>query len=381
MNMATKKDIFKRYSSEYNTANSSRKSEILDHVVDVAQMHRKSVIRKFRTIRLYDSTKKDSRGRAVYYTADVTTALKTVWEMANEACAEILHPVINNYINDCIRDGLWDHGDEATHKLRAMSERTVKRRVVKFEQVRQRKGITTTKPSHIKQIIPIFKGPWDNLPPGHGQIDTVVHCGDSLQGDMVYTVNYTDAATYWVVPRAQWNKGQQVTRASIEDIKTRLPFTLIELHPDTGSEFVNWHLKDYCDMNGIRLSRSEPGKKNDNMFVEERNGHVVRRYLGYIRLDDPKLLPLINEFYDVLTLYLNHFIPVRRTLSKEKIGSKYRRTFEKRARTPYERTLLHPDVPKTVKDDLIRQHEMLNPLILKRKIDRLKKQIFEFKKV
>lgn len=379
MNMATKNQVFKRYLAEYLTAEALRKSEILDHVVDVVGMHRKAAIRKFRVLQLRDTAREDKRGRETYYTPDVTAALKDVWDIANEACGEVLHPVINEYIDILVRDGMWHHSDEATGKLRAMSERTVKRRIAYFERIRRQRGFSATKPSHLKQIIPIFKGPWNDLPPGHGQLDTVVHCGDSLLGDMAYTVNYTDAATYWIVPMAQWNKGQEATVASMKEIQARLPFRWLGAHPDTGSEFVNWVAKAWCDEQKISLSRSEPGKKNDNMYVEERNGHVVRRYLGYIRLDDPAVVPLLNEFYTVLALYLNHFIPVRRTLAKERIGARYRRAFEKRARTPYTRLLEHEEVPKSVQEMLLREHERLNPLILKREIDTLRGKIFNFK--
>ena len=174
--------------------------------------------------------------------------------------------------------------------------------------------------------------------------------------------------------------GQEATVASMKAARGRLPFDLREMHPDTGSEFVNWVAKRWCDEENIKLTRSEPGKKNDNMYVEERNGHVVRKYLGYIRLDVREVVPLMNELYDVLGLYLNHFIPVRRTLSKERVGAKYRRTFEKHARTPYTRTLEHEQVPGHRKETLRCEHERLNPLLLKREIDRLRKQIFDVQK-
>jgi hypothetical protein len=379
MNMTTKNQIFERYLAEYLKVSRERKGEILDHVVDVVETHRKAAIRKFRALQLKDRARQDRRGKETFYTPDVTSALKDVWEAGNEACGEILHPIINEYIDILIRDDMWEHNEETTFKLRKMSESTVKRRVAHFEQIRRPRGISTTKPSHLKSIIPIFKGPWNNLPPGHGQLDTVVHCGDSLQGDMAYTVNYIDAATYWMVMRAQWNKGQEATTQSMQKIQEHLPFNLFELHPDTGSEFINWVAKSWCDEQKIKLTRSEPGKKNDNMYVEERNGHVVRRYLGYIRVDDPDVVALVNEFYDVLAVYLNHFMPVRRTLSKERIGAKYRRTFEKRARTPYMRVLEHPDVSQEVKDGLKKEHSELNPLILKKKIDMLRNKIFDFK--
>ena len=129
--------------------------------------------------------------------------------------------------------------------------------------------------------------------------------------------------------------------------------------------------KKWCDTNHIHMSRSEPGKKNDNMYVEERNGHVVRKYLGYRRFDCPKIVPLMNDFYDVLTPYLNHFKAVRRQVSKERVGSKYIRKYEKVAKTPYQRVLEHPAIDEMIEEKLRAEHDTLNPLTMKRKMDRL----------
>jgi hypothetical protein len=199
----------------------------------------------------------------------------------------------------------------------------------------------------------------------------VAHCGSTLLGDFVYTLSAIDAAAYWTSAHAQWNKGETATVASMSSINDALPFRWIEAHPDTGSEFINWHCKGWCDTKRIRMSRSEPGKKNDNMYVEERNGHVVRKYLGYRRFDCPKVVPLMNDFYKVLDLYLNHFKAVRRQLSKERVGSKYVRKYEKVAKTPYQRVLDHPAIDEIVKEKLRRDHATLNPLLLKREMDRL----------
>ena len=180
--------------------------------------------------------------------------------------------------------------------------------------------------------------------------------------------------------RAQWNKGQDATKESLETIQKKLPVPILGLHPDTGSEFINWNLKHWCDAETIEITRSEPGKKNDNMYVEERNGHVVRKYLGYVRFDCPLVVPMMNELYAALALYLNHFQAVRRTETKERIGAKYKRTYEKVAKTPYTRMLEHPVVSDAVKERLRADHEKLNPLLLKRELDRLIGKILKVQK-
>ncbi len=380
--MGTKKEVFREHLGEYLKASRTGKGVMLDALQLIADMDRKAVIRALRREQMRDRMKpKKKAGRRIVYTSDVTAALKEVWEAGNEVCGELLHPMIGEYIDILARDRMWHHSAEATRKLRSMSLGTAKRRVGNFFKIRRgRKGISATKPSALKKLIPIFTGPWADKPPGFGQIDTVVHCGSSLLGDMAYTVNYTDAATYLVVPRAQWNKGMEATRESMRDIKKQIPFPWLGAHPDTGSEFINRFVIAWCQKESIELSRSRPGKKNDNMFVEERNGHVIRKAVGYQRFDCPEAVVALNALYDVLMPYLMHFVAVRRTLEKEKIQSKYRRIYERVAKTPYQRILAHPAVDELIKERLCREHASLNPLLLKREIEKRLHAVYAIQK-
>lgn len=380
MNMTTKKDIFARYLSEYLKTSKERKGEILDHVSDVTKMNRKAAIRKFRNLQLRDGSLPEGRGRKEYYTPDSAAALRTVWEAASEVCGELVHPVIPDYVKIFQRDNQWDHSSEATKKLLEMSEATVKRKVGNFLKARKRrKGISATKPGKLKEIIPIFTGPWTDKPPGYGQIDTVVHCGASLLGDMIFSVNYTDVSVLWVSFSAQWNKGERSTKESLARIRQKVTFPILGMHPDTGSEFINYNLKNWCDNEKIELTRSRPGHKNDNAYVEQKNGHVIRRWLGYTRFDCPDIVPVMNEMYDLLKTYLNHFVPSRKCLEKVRIGSKYKRKYD-RAKTAYQRVLDHSDVGSEIKDKLKQKHETLNPLLLKNEVDRLIAEIYKIQK-
>lgn len=380
--MATKTEIIREHLSHYLKASRSEKKYILNHLTAVLSIHRKAVIRSLTREQLRNRLKpKKKPGPRIIYTSDVTAALKDVWIAGNEVCGELLHPVVDEYINILVRDGLWNHNAEATEKLRRMSERTMKRRIGHFFKIRRgRKGISATTPSALKKLIAVFSGPWTDKPPGYGQIDTVVHCGSTLLGNMAYTLNYTDAATYAVIPRAQWNKGMEQTRESMKRIKERMPFSWQGVHPDTGSEFINRFVMEWCGQEKIELSRSRPGKKNDNMYVEERNGHVIRKTVGYIRLDCREAVDALNLLYDVLTPYLMHFVAVRRTTGKEKIQSRYRRMYEKIPKTPYQRILEHPAVEESVKERLCNEHDLLNPLILKREIERRLKAVYNIQK-
>ena len=379
--MATKNEIFAEHKARYYVGTKVEKGAILDHVSAVVGMARKASIRKFRTLQMRDKTHRDGRGRSVYYTPDVTAALHYIWEAGNRVCGELLHPQVREYVDILKRDRMWKHSEEATEKLLRMSERSVKRRIAHFVRIRRgNRGLSGTTPSALKQLVPIFTGPWEGMPPGYGQIDTVVHCGSSLLGDLVHTVNYTDAATLTVIPRAQWNKSQESTQQSMAEIKLRLPFAMLGAHPDTGSEFINRFVIAWCRECGVDLSRSRPGKKNDNMYVEERNGHVIRRHVGYVRLDCKRAVAALNAFYDVLTPYLLHFVAVRRTIRKEKVGSKYVRRYEKTAQTPYRRILEHAAVGEDAKAVLREAHMKLNPLVLVREMERRIAVVYDIQK-
>lgn len=380
MTMETKNDLFDRYKKEYFGAEKERKSVILDIVCDAVGMHRKAAIRKFRALQVKDVTIPERRGRRLYYDKAVEAALRDIWGAAGEICGTLLHPIIGEYIAVLLRDGMWEHGDLATGKLRAMSLATTKRRVRAFLKVRRRgHGISGTSPSRLKQIIPIRSGDWEHAKPGEEQIDTVAHCGHTLLGDFVWSLNCTDVATGWTTPRAQWNKGQEATRGNFAVCHDRLPWPMIEAHPDTGSEFINYHFHGWCAQENIRMTRSRPGKKNDNCHVEERNGHVIRKFVGYTRLDAPETVDALNAAYEKLALYLNHFVPTRRTKAKERMGAKYRRTYET-PMTPYARAMAHPDIAEAVKARLRREHEALNPLVLKKEVDRLFVIVFDIQK-
>lgn len=379
--MATKQEICTRYLREYLKASKQGKGAILSVIREVTGMHRKAIVRKLKALQMRDSSNQQNRGRKEVYGPDVTAALRVVWEAGNEVCAELLYPVLNEYLDILKRDGMWRYRELTTNQLRSMSLGTMKRRIGTFMKARKkRKGLCGTKPSSLKSLIPIFNGPWEGKPPGYGQIDTVVHCGTTLLGDYAYTLNYTDATTLLVIPHAQWNKGQEATKRSMEEVKKRLPFPLKGVHPDSGAEFINEFVYGWCQSVGIEMTRSRAGKKNDNMYVEERNGHVVRKFVGYWRFDCVEAVHALNQLYGVLTPYLMHFVAVRRTLTKEKVLSKYRRTYEKHPRTPYQRILEHPAIDETMKVRLRQEHEKLNPLVLKREIDKRLQTLYDVQK-
>jgi len=381
--MATKQDIFREHLGAWLRSKGNRKArrEITKNICSVVSCHPKSVPRAFRRAQMRDTSVNHRPGPRTTYGPDVTAALKEVFDAAGEPCGENLHALIVEYVAIFRRDGMWHRDEETTTKLLAMSLGTVKKRLSKFRRMSfPSHGKTTTSPSAIHSVIPVRSGPWNTSSVGTMQIDTVAHCGDSTAGDYVFTVNSTDVATLWGVRRCQWNKGQTATIQSMEAMDDDTPFPVREWHPDSGSEFVNWNCFDWSVRREQALTRSRPNHKNDNCFVEERNGHVVRRWVGYTRFDVLEIVAALNAVYDVLTPYLNHFTASRRTTSKERIGARWKITREKRSLTPYQRVLARVDVSDEAKAALKQEHDTLNPLLLKREIDRRLLRVFAIQK-
>lgn len=372
--MGAKNEVFDRYKYEYIHGTKVTKSEILDKVCDTTGLHRKAAIRKFH--RLCYGRKRDTegRGRPVKYGKDVDAALVAVWEVGAYCCAELLITEIPAYVVALEQRGQWPHSDITTGLLCAMSLGEMKRRIGGLRDRHRIKGRTTTTPSTIKRKVRVYAGPWRNRPPGHRQFDSVVHCGDHLQGNMVYTINGVDTALLWSNRRAQLNKGEVATMASVEYIETQMPSETLSRHADSGSEFLNFHFLDKSERKHIDVTRCRSGKKNDNAFVEERNGNIVRKWIGYERYDTEEQVAILNQLYERLDLYLNHFQAVRRCIKRERVGAKYVLVYDT-PQTPYHRALAHPDVPEKAKDKLRAIHQTLNPVTLLEEVAKLKTQL------
>ncbi len=378
--MATKHKVLQGHLTTWLACkgNKQKRGMLTQHLSTTLKIHTKSIGRSMMRIQLQSRADSTRSGRPRVYGTDVDSALSSIWEIMDYPCAEnMTRESIEVYIHHLTRERAWKVPDAVTDKLLYMSEGTKKIRIAKFRTKRgMHSGRSATIASPLKGMIPIRKShTWHTLPQGYVQTDSVVHCGDLLTGDVLYSVGCVDFRTYWSEYTAQWNKGQESTCTSLQLLRTRIPFRLREIHPDSGNEFINNHVLTWATKEKIAMTRSEPYKKNDNMCIEERNNNIVRTHVGYARLDDVSFVPLVQEILRIACLIQNHFHPVRRMLTKTRVGAKWKRTFEKKALTPYERVLLLKTIPKEKKDALKKIHEALNPLELKRNLDKLKVQL------
>lgn len=379
MNMATKQDILNEEKKDYFKASRKEKGVILDRLMVTLKMHRKAIVRRFRVLQ----TRKegvdwnDKRGRKIYYTKDCIAALREVWDISHELCAERLHPELKEYVRVLKRDSMWKHSDIATGKLLAMSMGTMKKYTQSFEKVVSGGGRNMTKPSDLKEIIPVRRGPWENPAPGRGEVDTVAHCGNDGSGLFGYTLQYTDVSLLWCFLEAQMGKEKGPTVESMKRIFDRSPFPIEWIDPDSGSEFINWHMQGECARRKVVMTRIRPGQKNDHGRIEQKNDKNVRKWAGYIRIDTEKRLEILKELYRTLEIFINHFQPSMKCVEKiRKNISHSSRKYDK-AKTSYRRFMEHEDIPREDKEKMQTYHDTLNPKVLHDRLIDLRKKLFK----
>lgn len=243
------------------------------------------------------------------------------------------------------------------------------------------RGLCGTKPgSLLKTQIPIRGESWDESRPGYLEADTVAHCGNTLAGDFIWSLTFTDIATGWTENCAVWNKGATGVLEKVGQMEKALPFKLLGFDCDNGPEFLNHHLWAYLRRREapVDFTRSRPYKKNDQAHVEQKNYTHVRQLLGYDRLALPELVEPINELYRLWGLLHNHFCPALKLRQKVRVGAKVRRAYGK-AMTPCQRALESAQVDKAAKARLKRRSEGLDPFELKAQIEAQLRRIYQLK--
>jgi hypothetical protein len=216
---------------------------------------------------------------------------------------------------------------------------------------------------------------WDRGILGQVQADLVGHDGGLNQGDFAFTCTLTELSVGWSELRPVANKARVRVAAALEDIRRSLPFAIVALGTDTGSEFINGHLYAWCQEQHIAFSRTRPYRKNDNCFVEEKNNSLVRHTVGYLRYNTPEELCLLKEIYERQTLLSNYFYPWMKLVSKTRRGARVYRRHDI-PRTPFQRLLERDDVAERTKGHLRLIFEQSNPGQLRRELTELQERLY-----
>jgi len=318
----------------YLRSSKTEKGKILDEFTKVTGYHRKAAIRLLRQTSKPMAHKK--RGRPRQYSAAVVGALRVVWEAADRLCSKRLRPFLPELVKVLKRHGETAISAEVEAQLCQMSPATIDRLLRPWRRLGGRRPFSTTKPgSLLKSAIPIRTfADWEENRPGFLEADLVPHCGESAEGFYLNTLSAVDVATGWSECVGVWGKGQERVGGAVHHVRRRLPFPLLGLDSDNGSEFINQRLFAYCQREKITFTRSRSYKKNDGCHVEQKNWSVVRRLIGYDRYSSKAALEALNRIYYLTRLYVNFFQPVMKVVSKTRHGAKVHKVYDT-ARTPY----------------------------------------------
>ena len=370
MSTTTIYELIRAIYDRYHSATRKEKTVILDEFCKNTNYNRKYVIRLLNSSLENISVKNFSRrGRKkVYDDAIIEQVLIDIWKATNLPCAKRLKHLIPIWLPYYDKQPI---AEPIKQKLLTISASTIDRMMAPLRAKFTKKGLATTKPgSIIKKHIPIKTDQWDEQQPGFLEADTVAHCGSSVAGIFVYTVNSVDIATQWTEQRAVWGKGEKGVLKAMTSIENHLPFPIKGFDCDNGSEFLNWHLVKHFQQRKqpVQFTRSRSYQKNDNAHIENKNWTHIRQYLGYQRFDIIDLVDMLNEMYNnEWNMYFNFFINSQKLISKQRIKSKIVKKYDE-PKTPYQRIMESEFISQQTKQQLTNFKSKLNPFHLQKQM-------------
>ncbi|MEW6194595.1 MAG: integrase [Bacteroidota bacterium] len=370
MSKRAKREYLLEIRKRYFSSTKAEKQSILNEFCSNCGYNRKYAIRLINkhSQPKDKSSRKKPRGRPKKYNHPlIFDFLKKLWVCSNLVCSKRLKAMIPLWLP------FYDKplAENLKILLLSISPATIDRILHKIKRKYRKLGLSSTKPgSLLKKQIPIKTNQWDESRPGFLEADTVAHCGCSLSGPFVYSVNVTDIATGWIETRATWGKGQTGVFNALKSVESSLPFKILGFDSDNGNEFLNRHLIKYFThrRQPVQYTRSREYQKNDNAHIEQKNWTLIRQYLGYHRFDNPNILPLLNNLYcNEWPLFFNFFVPSVKLIDKLRDGSKIIKKYSP-PKTPFQRLLDSKKIKPIVKKQLTAVCYSLNPFLLQNSI-------------
>jgi hypothetical protein len=361
--MTTRKELVAALQVRYRSSGFGERIKILDEFVALTGYHRKHAIR---LLRAKPSAPEASREHNRLYDEAVRQALIVLWEAADRICGKRLKALIPMLVDAMERHGHLDLDPVIKAKLFQVSAASIDRMLANARlhidgQRKRRKGVG----SAIRRSIPVRTfADWRDPPPGFFEIDMVEHCGGpKTDGDFIHTLTLTDIASGWTECVAMRLRNQMLVIEGLEKAAADLPFAMLGLDSDNDGAFMNQSVFDYCKGRGLEQTRSRAYRKNDQAWVEQKNGSVVRRLVGYGRLSGTDAKNALAKLYASSRLYINFFQPSFKLKSKTRDGARVHKVYFAPA-TPCDRLLAHDSVEPAIKEKLKAQFEGLDPVRL-----------------
>ncbi len=374
VNLQSRRTLLKQFAPQYRVVSSAHKRILLAAFIQATGYHRRYGM--WLLNHAEEVLRAPVSARPSHYGPEVQHALFLAWNAANRICAKRLIPFLPTLIEALERHGHLYLTEECRSQLLAMSAATADR-LLRAQRTLGRHGLSTTRAGTLlKQQIPVrtFKE-WNGARPGFLQADLVAHCGTDIEGGYLYTLTLTDVATGWTECLPLLYRSQETVLAAFQKACTLFPFPILGIDTDNGGEFINEVITTYCEQEQITFTRGRPYLKNDQCFVEQKNGAIVRQVVGYDRLVGEHAYRQLTELYRALRLYVNCFQPSMKLLSKQRDAKKVRSVYDP-AKTPLQRLLLSGILPVEKQHELNAVAEWLDPLRLLHELERLQQTLF-----
>jgi transposase InsO family protein len=376
LTLAERRAITEAAATRYQLASKRGKSRILDELCANTGWHRNHARRALKAA-LQPTIVTARCPRPVTYGDDVIAALTVCWTVLGMPAGKRLAPMLGELAAVLRHFGELSLDADTAVLLASMSAATIDRRLADERAKHKIRGRVGTKPgSLLKSQIPVRTwAEWDDAVPGFVEIDTVFHDGGNRGGGHAFTLTVTDIATGWTESRSLPDRTAKHVLAALNHIAAAMPFPILGVDSDNGSEFINDDLLRWCRQRKITFTRSRPGNKNDGCHVEQKNWAVVRTVVGYYRYDTASELLLLNEIWQLQSKLTNYFHPQQKLISKVRTGAKVSRKHDK-ATTPFHRAVDHPSTAVEHIVAMTRAYSLINPAATQRQIHALSTQLF-----
>ena len=376
LTLAERRAVTETTAIRYSLADKRTKGIILDELCANTGWHRNHARKALKAALGPKVVAPRRPARPPTYGPDVIAALTVCWTVLGMPAGKRLAPILNELMAVLRHFGELVIDEDTAALLVSMSAATIDRRLAPERRKHQIKGRAATKPgSLLKSQIPVRTwADWDDARPGFVEIDLVSHDGGNAAGQFAFTLTVTDIATGWTENRSVPSKAAKCVLAALNDIAYKMPFPILGVDSDNGSEFINEDLLDWCQGRQITFTRARPGNKNDGCHVEQKNWAVVRTIVGYHRYDTAAELLLLNEIWQLQSKLTNYFYPQQKLISKVRNGAKVSKKHDE-ATTPFHRVIDHPTMTVERIVALTRTYSLINPAATQRQIHALTAQL------
>ncbi len=373
VNREARVELTRAVSERYRGSTKDEKTLILNEFVRLTGYHRKHALRVLR--KRAPDQKPTWASRPRIYDEAVRQALIVLWETSDRICGKRLRPLLPLLIDSLERHGHLELDGEVRRKLLRASASTIDRLLAPARASGPQKRRYS--PPAVKSQIPVRTfADWKNPLPGFMEVDLVAHGGGRVSGRFNHTLTLTDISSGWTECIALAVRDSNLIVSALDAMRGAMPFVLRGIDTDNGGEFINGALLDFTKKHAIEFTRSRPYRKNDQAWVEQKNGAIVRRMVGYGRLEGVAAAESLARLYASTRLFVNFFQPSFKLIKKERVGARVRKHYAA-PQTPCARLLDSPDVLDASKDKLRAVLASLDPLRLLDEIRAMQQHISE----